>query len=74
MRKLIYPFSLTLFLMAALSTSSCVRYPELVSFAPINDSIPQEVIRNFVDLKVVPQDLLSIKVSSFHQVRQHHLT
>jgi hypothetical protein len=65
MRKLIYPLSLTLFLITSLSTSSCVRYPELVSFAPINDSIPQEVIENFVDLRIVPQDLLSIKVTSF---------
>jgi polysaccharide export outer membrane protein len=65
MRKLFYPLSLTLFFITSLSTSSCVRYPELVSFAPMNDSIPQEVIENFVDLRIVPQDLLSIKVSSY---------
>lgn len=65
MRKFLYPLSLALLIIASLSTSSCVRYPELVSFAPINDSIPPEVIENFVDLRIAPQDLLSIKVSSY---------
>ncbi len=65
MRKHIYPICLLGFLLATLSMNSCVRYPELVSFAPINDSIPPEAINNFVDLKIAPQDLLSIKVSSF---------
>lgn len=65
MRKLVHPLSLVLILAASFSTSSCVRYPELVSLAPINDSIPPEVIENFVDLKIVPQDLLSIQISSY---------
>ncbi len=65
MGKYLYPVSLAFILMSALSSSSCVRYPELVSFAPINDSIPPEVINNFVDLKIAPQDLLRIQVSSF---------
>jgi polysaccharide export outer membrane protein len=63
MRKFIYPLSLALLIITSLS--SCVRYPELVSFAPMNDSIPPEIIENFVDLKIAPQDLLSIKVTSF---------
>jgi len=60
MRQIIYLTFLTV-----LMGTSCVRYPELVSFAPIDNSIPPEAIENFVDLKIAPQDLLSIKVSSF---------
>ncbi len=60
MKHLQYTIALTFLLF-----TSCVRYPELVSFQPIDGTMPPEAIDNFVDLKIMPQDLLSIKVSSF---------
>ncbi len=51
-------------ILAFLLTTSCVRYPELVSFQPIDGNLPPQAIDNFVDLRIMPQDLLSIQISS----------